>query len=74
MKPMGKIQGSCFGQPIPHRRCCTAFKDFMCPYGATVNDVDNGCAAEMMATIQQLCQVPKGYFVLCGDSADGITC
>ncbi|SPT18945.1 unnamed protein product [Triticum aestivum] len=74
LKLMGKVQGSCLGQAIPQRRCCTAFKGFVCPYGATMNDLDNGCAREMMATIQELCKVPKGYFAMCGDSPEGITC
>uniref|UniRef100_A0A8I6WQE3 GPI-anchored protein LLG1-like domain-containing protein n=1 Tax=Hordeum vulgare subsp. vulgare TaxID=112509 RepID=A0A8I6WQE3_HORVV len=74
MKLMGNVQSSCVGQTIPQRRCCAAFKNFLCPYRATLNDIDNGCAARMMARIHQLCQVPKGYFVMCGDTPDGITC
>ncbi|XP_048553023.1 GPI-anchored protein LLG1-like [Triticum urartu] len=74
LKQMGKVQSSCLGQATPQPRCCTAFKDFVCPYGATMNDIDNGCAGEMMATIQELCKVPKGYFAMCGDSPQGITC
>ncbi|KAI5014400.1 hypothetical protein ZWY2020_055790 [Hordeum vulgare] len=74
MKLMGNVQSSCVGQTIPQRQCCAAFKNFLCPYRATLNDIDNGCAARMMARIHQLCQVPKGYFVMCGDTPDGITC
>ncbi|CAI0540930.1 unnamed protein product [Linum tenue] len=56
------ITSQCKGPSYPPKECCSAFKDFACPYNDVLNDVTNDCASTMFSYINLYGKYPPGLF------------
>ncbi|KAG5376087.1 hypothetical protein IGI04_040683 [Brassica rapa subsp. trilocularis] len=45
------ITSQCKGPKYPPKKCCSAFKEFACPYADQLNDFRNDCATTMFSYI-----------------------
>ncbi|KAJ8433651.1 hypothetical protein Cgig2_002322 [Carnegiea gigantea] len=67
------LTSQCKGPKYPAGPCCSAFKEFACPYADLLNDPSNNCATSMFNYIHQY--YPPGIFAEeCPDSERGVEC
>ncbi|KDP24134.1 hypothetical protein JCGZ_25791 [Jatropha curcas] len=65
----------CKGPLYPAKSCCSAFREFACPYVTTLNDRTNNCAETMFSYINLYGKYPPGLFANeCKDKKEGIEC
>ncbi|XP_031489795.1 GPI-anchored protein LLG1-like [Nymphaea colorata] len=69
------ITSQCKGPLYLPSRCCSAFKQFACPYRDVLNDLGNNCAKVMFAYIHLYGKYPAGLFANeCRDDKIGLLC
>ncbi|KAJ9173900.1 hypothetical protein P3X46_016991 [Hevea brasiliensis] len=69
------IISQCKGPQYPRDRCCSAFKDFACPYADVLNDLTNDCASTMFSYINLNGKYPPGLFASeCREGKEGLAC
>lgn len=69
------ITSQCKGPRYPAKLCCTAFKEFACPYADQLNDGTNDCATTMFSYINLYGKYPPGLFASeCREGNEGLAC
>ncbi|CAL1365724.1 unnamed protein product [Linum trigynum] len=69
------ITSQCKGPSYPPKECCSAFKDFACPYSDVINDLTNDCASTMFSYINLYGKYPPGLFASeCREDKQGLSC
>ncbi|KAL7130693.1 hypothetical protein ABFS83_13G151000 [Erythranthe nasuta] len=69
------ITSKCKGPQYPPNLCCSAFKDFSCPFADELNDLTNDCASTMFSYINLYGKYPPGLFAsMCREGKDGLEC
>lgn len=69
------ITSRCKGPQYPPNLCCSAFKDFACPYAEDLNDLSNDCSSTMFSYINLYGRYPPGLFASeCRDGKLGLDC
>ncbi|XP_042443520.1 GPI-anchored protein LLG1-like [Zingiber officinale] len=69
------ITSMCKGPQYPANFCCTAFKEFACPYADQLNDASNDCATTMFSYINLYGKYPPGLFASeCREGNQGLAC
>lgn len=69
------MTSKCKGPHYPAESCCSAFKDFACPYADTINDLSNDCASTMFSYINLYGRYPPGLFSNeCREGKQGLEC
>ncbi|KAL3851075.1 hypothetical protein ACJIZ3_012957 [Penstemon smallii] len=69
------ITSRCRGPDYPANMCCSALKEFACPFADELNDLSNDCASSMFSYINLAGKYPPGLFSSeCRDSKVGLEC
>ncbi|GMI85181.1 LORELEI-LIKE-GPI-ANCHORED PROTEIN 1 [Hibiscus trionum] len=69
------ITSRCKGPKFPPESCCSAFKDFACPYVEQINDLTTDCASTMFSYINLYGRYPPGLFASeCREGKLGLAC
>ena len=69
------ITSQCKGPQYLPKLCCSAFKDFACPYAEDLNDLSNDCSSTMFSYINLYGKYPPGLFASeCRDGKLGLDC
>ncbi|XWS09569.1 hypothetical protein CRYUN_Cryun39dG0001500 [Craigia yunnanensis] len=69
------ITSQCKGPQYPPDRCCSAFKEFACPYVEQINDLTTDCASIMFSYINLYGRYPPGLFASeCREGKEGLAC
>ncbi|KZV27604.1 GPI-anchored protein LORELEI-like [Dorcoceras hygrometricum] len=69
------ITSKCKGPKYPADICCSAFKDFACPFVDSLNDLRNDCATIMFSYINMNGKYPGGLFAsMCREGKEGLEC
>ncbi|KAL0650914.1 hypothetical protein Bca4012_093605 [Brassica carinata] len=69
------LTSRCKGPKYQAKACCSAFKDFACPYAEIISDETTLCAAEMFCYIQLYGRYPLGIFAnMCKEGKEGLDC
>nr|6A5E_C Chain C, GPI-anchored protein LLG2 [Arabidopsis thaliana]6A5E_D Chain D, GPI-anchored protein LLG2 [Arabidopsis thaliana] len=69
------ITSRCKGPNYPANVCCSAFKDFACPFAEVLNDEKNDCASTMFSYINLYGRYPPGIFAnMCKEGKEGLDC
>ncbi|ESQ50459.1 hypothetical protein EUTSA_v10002112mg [Eutrema salsugineum] len=69
------ITSKCKGPNYPAKVCCSAFKDFACPFAEVLNDDKNDCASTMFSYINIYGRYPPGIFAnMCKEGKEGLDC
>ncbi|XVE50957.1 hypothetical protein DITRI_Ditri01bG0204300 [Diplodiscus trichospermus] len=69
------ITSQCEGPQYPPDRCCSAFKQFACPYAEQINDLTTDCASTMFSYINLYGKYPPGLFPSeCREGKEGLAC
>uniref|UniRef100_A0A6V7QXD8 GPI-anchored protein LLG1-like domain-containing protein n=1 Tax=Ananas comosus var. bracteatus TaxID=296719 RepID=A0A6V7QXD8_ANACO len=69
------ITSQCKGPQYPPSLCCSAFKQFACPYVDYLNDATNDCASTMFSYINLYGKYPPGLFASeCREGKLGLAC
>ncbi|XP_073152944.1 GPI-anchored protein LLG1 [Henckelia pumila] len=69
------ITSRCKGPQYPPNLCCSAFKDFACPFADDLNDLSNDCASTMFSYINLYGKYPPGLFAFeCREGKLGLEC
>ncbi|EOY11845.1 Lorelei-like-gpi-anchored protein 1 [Theobroma cacao] len=69
------ITSRCKGPQYPPDQCCSAFKDFACPYAEQINDLTTDCASTMFSYINLYGKYPPGLFASeCREGKEGLAC
>lgn len=69
------ITSQCKGPHYSQNACCTAFKEFACPFADELNDVSNDCASTMFSYINLNGRYPPGLFAsFCREGKEGLAC
>ncbi|OAY68873.1 GPI-anchored protein LORELEI [Ananas comosus] len=69
------ITSKCKGPQYPASLCCSAFKEFACPYSNELNDGTNDCASTMFSYINLYGKYPPGLFASeCREGKEGLSC
>ncbi|OAY78185.1 GPI-anchored protein LLG1-like [Ananas comosus] len=69
------ITSKCKGPQYPASLCCSAFKEFACPYSDELNDGTNDCASTMFSYINLYGKYPPGLFASeCREGKEGLSC
>lgn len=69
------ITSKCKGPVYAANVCCTAFKEFACPYADVLNDLTNDCATTMFSYINLYGKYPAGLFASeCREGKQGLSC
>ncbi|WOK92013.1 GPI-anchored protein LORELEI-like [Canna indica] len=69
------ITSRCKGPQYAANLCCTAFKEFACPYADQLNDATNDCATTMFSYINLYGKYPPGLFASeCREGKEGLAC
>uniref|UniRef100_A0A1J3D4F8 GPI-anchored protein LORELEI n=1 Tax=Noccaea caerulescens TaxID=107243 RepID=A0A1J3D4F8_NOCCA len=69
------ITSRCKGPNYPAKVCCSAFKDFACPFAEALNDEKNDCASTMFSYINIYGRYPPGIFAnMCKEGKEGLDC
>ncbi|KAG8386563.1 hypothetical protein BUALT_Bualt03G0161300 [Buddleja alternifolia] len=69
------ITSRCKGPAYPPQLCCSALKDFACPYVDELNDLTNDCASTMFSYINLYGKYPPGLFASeCREGKLGLEC
>ncbi|CAH2077877.1 unnamed protein product [Thlaspi arvense] len=65
----------CRGPGFPAKECCSAFKEFACPFVNQINDRSSDCAKTMFSYLNVYGKYPPGLFANeCKERKDGIVC
>ncbi|KAL6521742.1 GPI-anchored protein llg1 [Orobanche gracilis] len=69
------ITSKCRGPEYQVIPCCSAFKEFACPFVDDLDDLTNDCASRMFSYINLNGQYPPGLFAsLCREGMEGLAC
>ncbi|PIN21342.1 hypothetical protein CDL12_05954 [Handroanthus impetiginosus] len=69
------ITSKCKGPQYLPDLCCSAFKEFACPYAEELNDLTNDCASTMFSYINLYGKYPPGLFASeCRGGKFGLEC
>ncbi|WZZ09854.1 hypothetical protein YC2023_095775 [Brassica napus] len=69
------ITSRCKGPKYQAKACCSAFKDFACPYAEIISDETTLCAADMFCYIEIYGRYPLGIFAnMCKEGKEGLDC
>ncbi|XP_031253391.1 GPI-anchored protein LLG1-like [Pistacia vera] len=69
------LTSQCKGPDYPAETCCTALKEFCCPFVDKINDMKTDCAATMFSYINLRGKFPPGLFSSkCREGKYGLTC
>ncbi|XP_044503994.1 GPI-anchored protein LLG1-like [Mangifera indica] len=69
------LTSQCKGPDYPAEQCCTALKEFCCPFVDKLNDMKTDCAATMFSNINLRGKFPPGLFSSkCREGKYGLTC
>ncbi|XP_010433242.1 PREDICTED: GPI-anchored protein LORELEI-like [Camelina sativa] len=69
------ITSKCKGPNYPAKICCSAFKDFACPFAEALNDEKTDCASTMFSYINLYGRYPPGIFAnMCKEGKEGLDC
>ena len=69
------ITNKCKGPNYPAKACCSAFKDFACPFAEALNDEKTECASTMFSYINIYGRYPPGIFAnMCKEGKEGLDC
>lgn len=69
------ITSKCKGPKYPPDLCCSALKEFACPFVDDVNDLSNDCASTMFSYINLSGKYPPGLFASeCREGKLGLEC
>ncbi|KZV36240.1 Lorelei-like-gpi-anchored protein 1 [Dorcoceras hygrometricum] len=69
------ITSKCKGPEYAPNLCCSAFKDFACPFAEDLNDLSNDCASTMFSYINLYGKYPPGLFASeCREGKLGLGC
>lgn len=69
------ITSQCKGPQFPANICCTALKEFACPFAAELNDATSECSEIMFSYIRAYGNYPPGLFRNeCRDTKKGLDC
>ncbi|CAF2131783.1 hypothetical protein BRARA_K00032 [Brassica rapa] len=69
------ITSKCKGPNYPAKACCSAFKDFACPFAEALNDDKTECASTMFSYINIYGRYPPGIFAnMCKEGKEGLDC
>ncbi|KAL0320931.1 UNVERIFIED_CONTAM: GPI-anchored protein LLG1 [Sesamum radiatum] len=69
------ITSQCKGPQYSPKLCCSAFKQFACPFVDELNDLRNDCALTMFSYININGKYPQGLFAsLCREEKEGLVC
>ncbi|KGN44100.1 GPI-anchored protein LLG1 [Cucumis sativus] len=69
------ITSKCKGPRYPPKFCCSALKEFACPYVEDLNDLTNDCASTMFSYINLYGKYPPGLFSSeCKEGKEGLEC
>ncbi|KAL0310899.1 UNVERIFIED_CONTAM: GPI-anchored protein LLG1 [Sesamum angustifolium] len=69
------ITSQCKGPNYSPKLCCSAFKEFACPFVDELNDLRNNCALTMFSYININGKYPQGLFAsLCREHKEGLEC
>ncbi|VVB11275.1 unnamed protein product [Arabis nemorensis] len=69
------ITSRCKGPNYPAKVCCSAFKDFACPFAEALNDEKTECASTMFSYINLYGRYPPGIFAnMCKEGKEGLDC
>ncbi|CAH8314562.1 unnamed protein product [Eruca vesicaria subsp. sativa] len=69
------ITSRCKGPNYQANECCSAFKEFACPYAEAISDKTTECAAEMFYFIEIYGHYPLRLFVdMCSEGEGGMDC
>ena len=69
------ITNKCKGPNYPAKACCSAFKDFACPFAEALNDEKADCASTMFSYINIYGRYPPGIFAnMCKEGKEGLDC
>uniref|UniRef100_A0A7N0TUD4 GPI-anchored protein LLG1-like domain-containing protein n=1 Tax=Kalanchoe fedtschenkoi TaxID=63787 RepID=A0A7N0TUD4_KALFE len=69
------LTSQCKGPRFTAEACCTAFKEFACPFVDKINDENSDCATTMFSYINLYGKYPPGLFAnLCREGKDGLAC
>ncbi|KAE8679185.1 GPI-anchored protein LORELEI [Hibiscus syriacus] len=69
------ITSRCKGPKFPPESCCSAFKEFACPYAEQINDLTTECASTMFTYINLYGKYPPGLFAgECREGKLGLAC
>ncbi|CAL9226924.1 unnamed protein product [Arabidopsis halleri] len=65
----------CKGPAFPAKECCSAFKEFACPYVSEINNMNSDCAQTMFSYMNIYGNYPPGLFANeCRERKDGLVC
>ncbi|XP_039002526.1 GPI-anchored protein LLG1-like [Hibiscus syriacus] len=69
------ITSRCKGPKFAPQSCCSAFKDFACPYAEQINYLTTDCASTMFSYINLYGKYPPGLFASeCREGKLGLAC
>ncbi|CAA7025366.1 unnamed protein product [Microthlaspi erraticum] len=69
------ITSRCQGPAFPAEECCSAFKEFACPYVNQINDMNSDCAKTMFSYLNIYGNYPPGLFANeCKETKVGLLC
>ncbi|GAB2234682.1 hypothetical protein Droror1_Dr00003944 [Drosera rotundifolia] len=69
------LTSQCKGPKYSADLCCSAFKQFSCPFAKELNDPQNNCATTMFSYINLHGKYPAGLFANeCKEGKDGLDC
>ncbi|KAI3871275.1 hypothetical protein MKX03_017520 [Papaver bracteatum] len=69
------ITSQCKGPHYPPKQCCSALKEFACPYADELNDLNNVCSSTMFTYITRIEGYPPGLFAnQCVEGKFGLEC
>ncbi|KAF8729625.1 hypothetical protein HU200_014090 [Digitaria exilis] len=69
------ITDKCKGPKFPADQCCSAFKEFACPFRDYINDDSTDCASAMFSYINLYGKYPPGLFSnMCREGKNGLAC
>ncbi|PKA50498.1 GPI-anchored protein LORELEI [Apostasia shenzhenica] len=69
------ITSKCKGPQYRADLCCSALKEFACPYADQLNDLTNDCASTMFSYINLYGKYPPGLFGYeCREGKEGLDC
>ncbi|PIN25121.1 hypothetical protein CDL12_02142 [Handroanthus impetiginosus] len=69
------ITSQCKEPDYSPKLCCSAFKEFACPFADELNDLTTDCAEVMFSYINRIGNYPNGLFAsLCREKKEGLEC
>lgn len=69
------LTSQCKGPRYEKGPCCTAFKEFACPWSKDISDATNDCASTMFSYINAMGNYPPALFSsMCVEGQQGLDC